>query len=161
MIYYIDRELTFFCQKVQLKSNLRLCSIKNSRRISRKFRFITNTLTCLFLVNIVCICVGHIAQENNLMVKPTKLRSSSDFSIDSTGKYYISVMTGNFYARYINENIRTTSKGMCVRSKTKLLISRKLYKMKVLIFLDVQSVSLLTFTMKINSKYLRFQGMNC
>ena len=106
--------MAFFCQKVQLKSNLRLCSIKNSRRISRKFRFITNTLTCLFLVNIVCICVGHIAQENNLMLKPTKLRSSSDFSIDRTGKYYISVMTGNFYARYINENIRTTSKGIKV-----------------------------------------------
>ena len=96
------QKIGIFCQKVELKSNLRLCSMKNSRRISRKFRFITNTLTCLFLVNIVCICVGHIAQENNLMLKPTKLRSSSDFSIDSTGKYNISVISRADFCHYVS-----------------------------------------------------------
>ena len=93
MIYILlyRQRIGNFCQKTQLKSKLRLPSMKNSHRMSKESRFYSNVLTSLFLVSVVFICVRQVSQKNNLLFKPTSLGSSPEDSIDNYGSLYFSL----------------------------------------------------------------------
>ena len=52
-------------------------------------------------------------QANNLPFQSTKFCFVPEDVIDNnTGYQYVSAMTGNFYARYLNGNIKNSPKGI-------------------------------------------------
>ena len=104
-----------FCQKMQLRSNVRLPSMKSSHPLSRKFKFSSRVLTSIFLFSIVCICIEKMQQAKNLPFQSTKFCFVLEDGIDyNTGYQFVRAMTGNFYARYLNGNIKNSPKGIKV-----------------------------------------------
>ena len=113
----VNHDRHFIIQtKNQLKSKVRLPSMKNSHRMYKESRFYSSVLTSLFLLSVVFICVIQVSQEYNLLFKPTSIGSFSVDSIDNYGCLYfiLGLMIGNFYARYINGNIKSDLKGIKV-----------------------------------------------